>query len=261
MIMENDMEDKKKFKPDSNLKLMDQVREVLRYHHYAYRTEQTYCDWIKRFLKFYSFSRHPSEMGAAEVERYLSHLATEGKVAASTQRQALNAIIFLYREVLDVELGEITPIRSKKHRKPPVVLTQNEVQQILGCMEGAHRLMAQLLYGCGLRLMECIRLRIQDIDFGQGRVFVRGGKGGKDRTVVLPETLRASLAEHAEKVQALHGRDLRAGFGEVYIPEALARRWKNNAPSCQGVGLAESGEERGAPGRAYQAGWLPYHAP
>jgi integron integrase len=133
----------------------------------------------------------------------------------------------LYREVLDVELGDITPVRSKRQRKPPTVLTQNEVQKILRSMEGTHRVMAQLLYGCGLRLMECIRLRIQDLDFGQGRIFVRGGKGGKDRTVVLPEALRAALAEHVEKVQDLHGGDLREGFGEVYIPEALARKYPN----------------------------------
>ncbi|MCF7848407.1 MAG: integron integrase [Kiritimatiellales bacterium] len=221
------MESKKKFKPDPSLKLMDQVREVLRYHHYAYRTEQTYCEWIKRYLKFYDYKKHPQEMGAAEVERYLSHLATSGKVAASTQRQALNAIIFLYREVLDIELGDISPMRSKKQRHPPTVLTQTEVQQVLRNMEGTHRLMAQLLYGCGLRLMECIRLRIQDVDFGQGRIFVRGGKGGKDRTVVLPESVRLALAEHVEKVKLLHEADLRAGFGEVYIPEALARKYPN----------------------------------
>ena len=227
------MESKKKFTPDPSLKLMEQVREVLRYHHYAYRTEQTYCDWIKRYLRFHGYERHPKDMGAEEVERYLSALATEGKVAASTQRQALNAIIFLYREVLDIELSDIAPIRSKKQRKPPTVLTQNEVQQILRSMEGTHRVMAQLLYGCGLRLMECIRLRIQDIDFGQGRIFVRGGKGGKDRTVVLPETLREALAEHVEKVQDLHRADLRAGYGEVYIPEALARKYPN---ACREIG-------------------------
>ncbi|VGO23470.1 integron integrase [Pontiella sulfatireligans] len=227
------MENKKKFKPDPDLKLMEQVREVLRYHHYAYRTEQTYCDWIKRFLKFYGMKQHPKDMGAAEVERWLSHLASEGKVAASTQRQALNAIIFLYREVLDIELGEISPMRSKKQRKPPTVLTQNEVQQVLRSMEGTHRLMAQLLYGCGLRLMECIRLRIQDIDFGQGRIFVRCGKGGKDRTVVLPESVRSLLAEHVEKVAELHETDLRAGFGEVYIPDALARKYPN---ACRETG-------------------------
>ncbi len=219
------MESKKKFKPDTSLKLMDQVREVLRYHHYAYRTEQTYCDWIKRYLKFYEMKRHPVAMGSAEVERFLSHLATEGKVAAATQRQALNAIMFLYRDVLDMELGDIAPVRSKKHRKPPTVLTQKEIGCVLLHMEGTHRLMAKLLYGCGLRLMECIRLRIQDLDFGQGRIFVRGGKGGKDRTVILPESVRPVLSDHVAKVEVLHQADLREGFGEVYIPEALARKY------------------------------------
>jgi integron integrase len=227
------MDDKKKFKPDKNHKLMDQVREVLRYYHYAYRTEQTYCEWIKRYLAFYGMSRHPSEMGAAEVERWLSYLATDGKVAAATQRQALNAIVFLYRDVLDIELGSFAPVRSKKHRKPPTVLTQDEVARMLGAMEGTHRLMAQLTYGCGLRLMECIRLRVQDLDFGQGRIFVRGGKGGKDRTVVLPEAVRPLLADHVERVVALHKQDLREGFGEVYIPEGLARKYPN---ACREIG-------------------------
>jgi integron integrase len=160
-------------------------------------------------------------------------IADSALVAASTQRQALNALVFLYREVLDVELGEIAHIRSKKQRKPPTVLSQGEVQQVLGCMEGTHRLMAKLLYGCGLRLMECIRLRIQDVDFGQGRVFVRGGKGNKDRTVVLPERIRSELAEHIKRVEALHQSDLREGFGEVYIPEALARKYVN---ACRETG-------------------------
>jgi integrase len=172
------MEDKKKFRPNKEHRLMDQVRETLRYYHYAYRTEQTYCEWIKRFLKYHGYQKHPGEMGAAEVERYLSHLAEKQDVAASTQRQALNAIVFLYRDVLDIELGQIAPVRSKRHRKPPTVLTKAEVAQLLAQMDGTHRLMAQLTYGCGLRLMECIRLRVQDVDFGQGKVFVRGGKGG-----------------------------------------------------------------------------------
>jgi len=219
------MESKKKFKPNSDLKLIDQVKEVLRYHHYALRTEQIYCDWIKRFLKFYGYQTHPRDMGAPEVERWLSGLATEQQMAASTQRQALNAIVFLYRKVLDIDLDEIAPVRSKRTRRPPTVLTQPEVQGVLQRMQGTHRLMAQLLYGCGLRLMECIRLRIQDVDFGQGRIFVRGGKGGKDRTVVLPEAVRALLADHIERVQALHENDLREGFGEVYLPEALARKY------------------------------------
>jgi len=227
------MENKKKFKPDQSRRLPDQIRETLRYYHYAYRTEQTYCMWIKRYLAFYEMKRHPSEMGAPEIERFLSHLATEGKVAASTQRQALNAIVFLYRDVLDIELGDIAPVRSKRHRKPPTVLTQSEVAQVLNGMEGTHRLMAQLTYGCGLRLMECIRLRVQDIDFGQGRVFVRGGKGGKDRTVVLPEAIRPLLADHIERIVSLHATDLREGFGEVYIPEALARKYPK---ACREMG-------------------------
>ena len=221
------MENKKKFKPDSSRKLTDQIRETLRYYHYAYRTEQTYCEWIKRYLAFYEMKRHPSEMGAPEIERFLSHLAEKAGVAASTQRQALNAIVFLYRDVLDMDLGGIAPVRSKRHRKPPTVLTQGEVLRMLDAMEGTHRLMAQLTYGCGLRLMECIRLRIQDVDFGQGRVFVRGGKGGKDRTVVLPEAIRPLLADHIGRVAARHEIDFREGFGEVYIPEALARKYPN----------------------------------
>ena len=227
------MDDSTKFRPNPQSKLMDQVREVLRYYHYAIRTEQTYCSWIKRYLNFYQCRKHPRDMGTDDIERYLSHLATNGNVAASTQRQALNAIIFLYRDVLDIELGSIAPVRSRRNRKPPTVLTQSEVQQLFRSMTGTHRLMAQLLYGCGLRLMECIRLRIQDIDFEQGRIFVRSGKGGKDRTVVLPESLRSSLSEHADRVIELHRQDLREGFGEVYIPPALARKYPN---ACRETG-------------------------
>jgi integron integrase len=221
------MKDRAKFRPNPKLKLMDQVREVLRYHHYAYRTEQTYCDWIKRYLKHHGYRAHPRELGERDIEHFLSHLATADKVAAATQRQALNAIMFLYRDVLDIEPGDISPIRSKRQRKPPTVLTQTEVQQVLSSMSGTHLLMAKLLYGCGLRLMECIRLRVQDVDFGQGRIFVRGGKGGKDRTVVLPESLRLALSEHVERVAELHRQDLREGFGEVFVPESLARKFPN----------------------------------
>ena len=227
------MENKKKFMPDKNHKLMEQVRETLRYYHYAYRTEQTYCEWIKRFLGHYGMKRHPSEMGAAEVERWLSHLAEKEGVAAATQRQALNAIVFLYRDVLDQELGNIAPVRSKRHRKPPTVLTKAEVGRVLARMQGTHQLMAQLTYGCGLRLMECIRLRVQDVDFGQGKVFVRGGKGSKDRTVPLPEAVRPLLADHVERVVELHAKDVREGFGEVHIPEALARKYPN---ACRETG-------------------------
>lgn len=227
------MESKSKFVPDRNLKLMDQVREVLRYYHYAYRTEQTYCDWILRYIKYFGKKRHPRDMGPEEVEDFLSHLASEGLVSANTQRQALNAIVFLYREVLQLELGSIAPVRSKRYRHPPTVLTVDEVRSVLREMSGVHRLMAGLMYGCGLRLMECIRLRIQDVDFGQGKVFVRGGKGGKDRVVGMPEYIRGALREHVDKVRLMHEGDLREGYGEVYIPGSLARKYPN---ACRELG-------------------------
>ena len=224
------MENKIKFTPNPELKLMEQVRETLRYYHYAKSTEKTYCQWILRFLQFYDYKRHPKDMGTREVERFLSHLATHGKVAASTQRQALNALVFLYREVLDAPLGNtIAPIRSKRKPSPPTVLTEHEVESIFAQMKGTHLLMAQLIYGSGIRLMECIRMRIQDVDFGQGQIFVRSGKGGKDRTTFLPRLVRDDLHNHIERVKALHRKDLEEGFGEVYLPNALNRKYKNAA--------------------------------
>jgi integron integrase len=164
------------------------------------------------------------------VERFLSHLATESKVSASTQRQALNALVFLYRDVLHQPLeSQIAPVRSKRQPSPPTVLTQAEVQRLLAAMSGKHALMARLLYGGGLRLLECIRLRIQDVDVGQNLIFVRGGKGGKDRTTLLPRTIRDELQAHIAAVKALHHQDLEEGFGEVYIPEALARKYPKAA--------------------------------
>ncbi|MCX5818858.1 MAG: integron integrase [Deltaproteobacteria bacterium] len=222
------MENKPKFHPNQNLKLMDQVREVLRYHHYAYRTEQTYCQWILRYIKYFGGKSHPRLLGAKDVEAFLSHLATEGKVTASTQRQALNALVFLYKHVLDIQLaGEITPARGKRVASPPTVMTQAEVQRLLAAMEGKSALMAKLLYGSGLRLMECIRLRVQDIDFGQNLIFVRGGKGGKDRTTILPKNLCDEMLKQIAAVKSLHHRELDEGFGEVYIPEGLARKYPN----------------------------------
>ncbi len=219
-------EKKPKFHPNPNLKLMDQVREVLRYHHYAYRTEQTYCQWILRYIHYFGGKTHPKLLGAKNIEAFLSHLATEGQVASSTQRQALNAIVFLYKYVLDICLeDDITPARSKRAASPPTVMTQAEVQRLITVMEGKPALMAKLLYGSGLRLMECIRLRVQDIDFGQNLIFVRGGKGGKDRTTLLPQNLRGELLRQIEAVKLLHHKDLEEGFGEVYIPEALARKY------------------------------------
>lgn len=228
--MESQKKNTHKFRPNPSLKLMDQVREVLRYHHYAYRTEQTYCQWILRYIYHFGGKTHPNVLGARDVETFLSHLATEGKVSASTQRQALNALVFLYRDVIDKPLvGEIAPIRSKRQQRPPTVLTQAEVQRVFAHMTGKHLLMAKLLYGGGLRLMECIRLRVQDVDFGQGLIFVRGGKGGKDRTTILPKNLQEELQTHIQQVKVLHHKDFEEGFGEVYVPEALARKYPKAA--------------------------------
>jgi integron integrase len=224
------MESKPKFKPDSSLRLMDQVKQVLRYHHYAYRTEQTYCNWILRYVKFHGGKTHPKDMGKKEVEGFLSHLASHGKVAASTQRQALNAIVFLYRNVLDQPIqGEIAPVRAKRHARVPVIMTQGEVQRVLGEMNGTHLLMAKLLYGGGLRLMECIRLRVQDLDFEKSLLYVRAAKGGKDRATVFPKAIHSELKQHLEKVRRLHEQDLGEGRGEVYLPEGLARKYRGAA--------------------------------
>ena len=224
------MENERKFSPNPKSKLMDQVRETLRYYHYAMSTERTYCQWIVRYVHFYGARRHPKDMGSREVERFLSHLAMRDKVAASTQRQALNALVFLYREVLHIPLEKkIAPIRSKRNPIPPTVLTEQEVQSVLSNMRGTHLLMAQLIYGSGIRLMECIRLRIQDVDFGQNQIYIRSGKGGKDRTTFLPRLLRDDLFHHIERVKALHRKDLEEGFGRVYLPNALERKYRNAA--------------------------------
>lgn len=224
------MESKAKFRPDSSLKLMEQVRQVLRYYHYAYRTEQTYCDWILRYVKFHGGKTHPKNMGKKEIEGFLSHLASNGKVSASTQRQALNAIVFLYRDVLDQPIqGEIAPVRAKRHSRVPVVMTQEEVQRVLREMNGTHLLMAKLLYGGGLRLMECVRLRIQDLDFGKSLLYIRAAKGGKDRATLFPKAIHGELKQHLDKVRRLHEQDLGEGQGDVYLPEGLARKYKGAA--------------------------------
>ena len=206
---------------------MDQVRQVLRYHHYSYRTEQTYCDWIIRFVKFHSNQKHPKDMGKTEIEAFLSHLATNRKVAASTQRQALNALIFLYKHVLDKPIGDnIAPVKAKKRRRPPVVMTKTEVRHVLNQMKGTHLLMAKVMYGGGLRLMECLRLRVMDLDFAKSQVYVRG-KGGKDRLTTLSPSIYDDLKTHLLRVKKLHEADLDAGYGDVYLPEALARKYRN----------------------------------
>ena len=208
-------------------RLLDQVREVIRRLHYSIRTEQAYIDWIRRFVLFHG-KRHPREMGAAEVEAFLSHLAAQGNVASSTQNQALNAIVFLYRQVLKQELGWLEDVqRAKKPGKLPVVFTQAEVKAVLTRLEGAPWLMASLLYGAGLRLMECLRLRVKDLDFEQRQLVVRDGKGGSDRITMLPDRLIAPLKTHLEKVKTIHEKDLSEGFGRVYLPFALAKKYPN----------------------------------
>ena len=174
--MESQKKNTPTFRPNPGLTLMDQVREVLRYHHNAYRTEQTSGQWILRYIHHFGGKSHPNRLEAKDVERFLSHLATEGQVSASTQRQALNALVFLYRDVLDKPLAaEIAPVHSTRHPRPPTVLTQAEVQRWLAAMTGRHALMARRLDGGGLRLLECIRLRLQDVDLGQHLIVVRGG--------------------------------------------------------------------------------------
>ncbi len=228
MILAVIMEIKNKFKPDPKIKLMDQVRQVLRYHHYSLSTEKTYCDWISRYIKYHRCKRHPSEMGKREIEDFLSHLATDLKVSASTQRQALNAIVFLYKLVLDISIDEqLSPVKARKHRRSPVVMTKNEVIKVLGNISGTHLLMAKLLYGCGLRLMECVRMRIQDVDIERNLIYVRAAKGNKDRTVNLPANIKDEIRHHVSRVRELHNKDLSEGFGEVYIPEALSRKYPN----------------------------------
>jgi integron integrase len=209
-------------------KLLDQVREALRLKHYSYRTEASYVDWIKHFILFHH-KRHPSEMGAPEIQTFLAHLAQERSVAASTQNQALSAILFLYRHVLHKDIEPILLSSAKRPERLPTVLTRDQVLRVIVQLNGTHKLMAQLLYGSGLRLMECVRLRIQDIDFEYKTITVREGKGEKDRIVPIPETIIPDLRRQIERVRLLHEEDLAAGFGQVYLPYALAEKYPNAA--------------------------------
>ncbi len=209
-------------------KLLDQVRDVLRAKHYSYRTEEAYVDWIRRFILFHN-KRHPAEMGAPEIQAFLTYLATERKVSASTQNQALSALLFLYREVLHKEIDTILLSSAKRPERLPAVLTREEVRRLLSHLTGVHKLMAQLLYGSGLRLMECLRLRVKDVDFEYRCIIVRDGKGEKDRVVPLPETVIPELRRQIERVRLLHEEDLAAGYGEVHLPYALAEKYPNAA--------------------------------
>lgn len=208
-------------------KLLDQLRESLRVRHYARRTEEAYCHWVKRYIYFHGV-RHPREMAEPEINAFLTHLAVKDKVSASTQNQALSALLYLYRHVLEVDVGDLGEvIRARKRKRLPVVLTVAEVRVILDQLEGDKKLMVTLMYGSGLRLMECLRLRVQDLDFSSRELLIRDGKGGKDRRTMLPESLILPLQEHLEKVRELHNKDLHDGWGKVPLPNALDRKYPN----------------------------------
>jgi integron integrase len=221
------LSDQQSDKAGQKPKLLDQVRQAVRTKHYSHRTEKAYLQWIKRFI-FYHNKRHPAEMGELEINQFLSHLAVKENVAASTQNQALCAIIFLYKEVLKIEVGDIgNVVWAKKPKRLPVFFTREEVKAILSQLRGTHWLMASLLYGAGLRLIECLKLRVKDIEFGQNQIIVREGKGKKDRVTVLPNSLKEPLRQHLAKVKKLHETDLKQGYGVVDLPGALARKYPN----------------------------------
>ena len=207
-------------------KLLDQVRDAIRLKHYSIRTEQAYVNWIKRYIYFHNV-RHPAEMGAPEIQAFLTHLAVEKNVAASTQNQAFSALLFLYKTVLHQDLGPIDAMRAKKPKRLPSVLTKEEIHRVFDHMSGTHLLIAKLIYGSGLRLMECLRLRVKDLDFSQHQILVRDGKGEKDRVTMLPESLLSPLRDHLRIVKQTHEQDLAKGHGAVHLPYALGRKYPN----------------------------------
>ncbi len=241
------------FIPNPKARLFDQVREVMRFHHYSLRTEEAYLQWIRRYLQFHRCVltlsqsapppppppppgggggggwRHPREMGAAEVAAFLGHLATERDVAAATQNQALNALVFLYGQVLRSPLGELGEFaRVTRPARLPTVLTQEETRRVLAALKpGTAGLVVRLLYGTGMRLLEGLRLRVKDVELAGGRIVVREGKGDKDRVTMLPQKLKAELERHLDRVKMMHEQDVAEGFGRVYLPHALARKYPN----------------------------------
>jgi integron integrase len=210
---------------DGKPRLLDQVREQIRLKHYSIRTERVYCEWVKRYIRFHHY-RHPVEMGAPEVEAFLSDLAVRRDVSASTQNQALAALLFLYKQVLRQDLpwlGEV--VRAKKPARLPTVLSVDEVHLILGLLDGQVGLVARLLYGGGMRLLEGIRLRVKDVDFSRNEIIIRDGKGQKDRVTVMPASLVGPLKQHIARTRLLHDQELAEGRGDVYLPDALARKY------------------------------------
>lgn len=208
-------------------KLLDQVSDAIRVKHYSIRTEEAYVAWIRRFILFHD-KRHPKNMGGPEIEAFLTHLAVEGHVAASTQNQALSALLFLYRDVLKKELDyPIDAVRAKRPAHLPAVLTKEETRRVIAQLSGIYQLLAKLLYGSGLRLLECLRLRVKDLDFARRAMIVRDTKGDEDRVTMLPDSLIEPLKEHLQRVKRLHQEDLAKGYGAVYLPDALDRKFPN----------------------------------
>jgi integron integrase len=209
-------------------KLLDRIRSEIRVRHYSIRTEEAYIGWVRRFLRFHR--RHPRDLGSDEINCFLTHLAVHDHVAASTQRQALSALLFLYREVLKLDPPWIENIvRARQPKRLPTVLSREEVAALLARLEGTVQLIVLLLYGTGMRILECLRLRIQDVDFDLGHITIRDGKGHKDRTTLLPDACRQRLQDHLTHVHELHDRDIADGFGRVHLPAALARKYPNAA--------------------------------
>ena len=214
--------------PKQPTRFTDQLRAFIRARNLAYKTEKTYLHWVLRFIRFHG-KRHPNTMGSLEVEAFLSDLAVHQRVSVNTQRTALNALIFLYREFLGQDLGQLSFGKATVHRRVPTVFSPEEADVVIAAMEGEFRLMAQLMYGSGLRVSECIRLRIKDVDFAMNVLIIRDGKGGKDRVTVLPRSLSAPLQRQIQLVRVLHRHDMAEGCGEVYLPNALAKKYPNAA--------------------------------
>ena len=242
--------------PGRKPKFLDQLRTFMRARRYSRRTEQAYVDWVRRFILFHN-KRHPRQLGEQEIAEFLSDLAVKGNVSASTQNQAFCALLFLYQQFLGKKLGRLDgALRATKPARLPVVLSREEVRTVLGHLRPRYRLMVELIYGSGLRLLECLRLRIKDIDFDYGRIIVRDGKGMKDRVTILPGRLRRPLKEHLAHAKAVHERDLQLGFGSVYLPDALARKypsahqswmWQYVFPAAKRSVDPVSGSEGGRP--------------
>lgn len=215
--------------PGRNRELLERLQRAVRARHYSIRTEETYLGWARRFLAFHG-AKAPGELGPGDVNTFLSHLAVQGKVSAATQNQALSALLFLFKDVMGQEVGWLEGlVRAKKPKHLPVVLSKGEVKALLGHLEGETLLMASLLYGSGLRLMECLHLRVKDVDFERNQIVVRDGKGAKDRVTMLPARLKTSLARHLARVKTQHQADLKKGQGKVLLPDALARKYPQAA--------------------------------